>query len=125
MDDSSSAPTTVTSLQSLRAFLLDQYGDLNNLENETSKQYRFINMIFNRINTNYISFLYDNADSEEALNSIPEIPRIFSEANHFEAENLVVNALKTELLTKARAQYLKLTSSVDHSTNSTGGKPNN
>jgi hypothetical protein len=106
-------------MQSLRAFLLNQYGELNNLEKaETSKQYRFINMIFNRINTNYISLLCENADSEEALQSIPEIPRIFSEANLVEAEHQVVNALKTELLSKARSRYLRLKtrpSSDDHS----------
>ena len=71
-------------------------------------------MIFNRINTNYISLLCENAGSEEDLLSIPEMPRIFSEANLVEAEHHVVNALKMELLTKARSRYLKLKTSDDH-----------
>ena len=94
-------------LQSLRSFLLRQCAELSEGMDE-NRQYRFINMIFNRINTNYISSMCDMAQSESAIAAIPQIPRIFSEQSHVIAEHNVVNTIKTELLIKARSKYIKL-----------------
>ena len=117
LDSSSTSTTTVLKTESqmiqMREYIKHQY-DLLNPRSQTAydtRLFRFINMIFNRINANTMEQLIERARTGEDLALIPLIPRILSECGHAEAEASVANAMKANIFGKACSKYLRLTPS--------------